>query len=236
MSAQDHVEKALRELHVLLSQGEVYDKEKNLVIVDKKKMIDAFRDLNQGIYEIMDEHELTKRGREQAEREQKRRSEVIVQDASKKAEDVYAASVLYTDEALRRVQYIMQEAMDSVKDVYTKMEAQLQKEKHHVQYNQSELKGTLQDLRDTDKYLQIIEERNKKLAKELAEDKEAEVQPAFTAPKPEIRINEAYFREHGISLDDVEEMPEEKVEKVTAEIKVNLDSEYFKWKNGKGNS
>ena len=44
MGAQDHVEKALRELHVLMSQCEVYDREKNLVIVDKKKMITALQD------------------------------------------------------------------------------------------------------------------------------------------------------------------------------------------------
>ena len=41
MSAQDHVERALRELHVILSQCEIYDKEKSLVIVDKKRFVDA---------------------------------------------------------------------------------------------------------------------------------------------------------------------------------------------------
>ena len=52
--------------------------------------------------------------------------------------------------------------------------------------------------------------------------------------KPEIRINEAYFREHGLSLEE-EEAPEEKTEKITAEVSVNLDSEYFKWKEREAN-
>lgn len=235
MGAQDHVEKALRELHVILSQCEVYDKEKNLVIVDKKRFVDALNDLNQGIYEAMDAYEFTQRSRDQAERAVKRRGEEIIKDATKKAEDVYAASVLYTDDALKRVQYIMQEAMDSVKNVYDKMQVDLAQEKRLVQSNQLELKSSLQDLRDTDKYMQIIEDCNKKLAKEMAEDKEELPPPAYAGVKPEIRINEAYFAEHGLSLELEEEQPEEKEEKITAEVSVNLDSEYFKWKEREAN-
>lgn len=234
MSAQSQVEKALRELHVLLSRGKVYEKDKNLVIVDKKKIVDALNELNQAMYEVLDEHECTKRSRDQAEREVKKRGEELVKDANRKAEDVYAASVLYTDEALKRVQEIMQENMDSVKALYDKMQKELEKEKRLVRTNQLELKSSLQDLRDTDKYLQLIEEQNKKLAKENAQEEAPK--PVYTAPKPEIRVNEAYFREHGLSLEPEEEQPEEKKEKVTAEISVNLDSEYFKWKERKGSS
>lgn len=229
MGAQDQVEKALKDLYVLLSECEVYDKEKSLVIVDKKRFIKAVNDLNQGIYGVMDEYELTKQSRDKAEREVKKRGDEIIRDANKKAEDVYAASVLYTDEALKRVQYIIQDSMDSVKSIYEGMYQKLEQEKHKVKSNQTELNGFLQDLKDTDKYLQIIEERNKKLAKEKSKEKDEVPAPSYAAAKPEIRINEAYFREHGLSLEE-EEQPEEKVEKVAPEISVNLDSEYFKWK------
>lgn len=220
---------------MILSQCEVYDKENNLVIMDKKAMVEALRDLSQGIYEVMDEHELTKRSRDQAERDTKRRGDEIIADAKSKAEDVYAGSVLYTDEALKRVQYIMQDAMDSVQGVYQKMQQDLEKEMLRVRADQTGLTGYLQDLADTDKYMQIIDERNRKLAKERAEEKDEMPEPTIAAPKPEIRINEAYFREHGLSLDEDEPVQEEKMEKVTAEISVNLDSEYFKWKEREAN-
>lgn len=236
MSAQNHIEKTLRDIHMMLSQCEVYDKENNLVIVDKKALVEALQDLSQGIYDIMDEYELTKCSREQAERETKKRGEEIIADAKGKAEDVYAGSVLYTDDALKRVQLIMQDAMDSVQNIYNKMQQDMQAEVHRVRADQTELTGYLQDLADTNKYLQIIEERNKKIAKERSEEKEDEPAPTIAVSKPEIRINEAYFREHGLSLDDEPvEMPEEKMEKVTAEISVNLDSEYFKWKEREAN-
>ncbi len=236
MSAQGHIEKALRDIYVLLSQCEVYDKENNLIIMDKKVMVEALQELSQGIYEVTEEYELTKQSREQAEREVKKRGAELIADAKGKAEDVYAGSVLYTDEALKRVQFIMQDAMDSVQGIYSKMQQDMEREMQRVRSDQTGLTGYLHDLADTDKYLQIIEERNKKLAKERAMDKDEIPEPTIAVPKPEIRINEAYFREHGLSLDDEpQEMPEEKMEKVTAEISVNLDSEYFKWKEREAN-
>lgn len=234
MGAQSHVEKALRELHVLLSQCEIYDAEKNRVIVDKKKMIESLCDLSQGIYELMEEHELTQSSREQAEREVKKRSEAIVLDAGKKAEDVYAASVLYTDEALKRAQHIMQNTMNSMKEIYEKMEGQMQKELLYMQQNQTELRGSLQTLRDTDKYLQIIKEHNRKRDKKCQEDKDERPVPSVMAPKPEIRMNEAYFREHGLSLGEEDRTAEETAEKLTPEVSVHLDSAYFKWKEREG--
>ena len=236
MSAQDRMEKALRDIYVLLSQCEVYDKENNLIIMDKKVMVEALQELSQGIYEATEEYELTEQSREQAAREMKKRGAEIIADAKGKAEDVYAGSVLYTDEALKRVQFIMQDAMDSVQGIYSKMQQDMEREMQRVRSDQTGLTGYLHDLVDTDKYMQIIEDRNKKLAKERAMDRDEVLEPTIAAPKPEIRINEAYFREHGLSLDDEpQEMPEEKMEKVTAEVSVNLDSEYFKWKEREAN-
>ena len=52
MGAQDHVEKALREIHVLMSQCEVYDKENNLVdtLITDKNGEATTKELLQGKY------------------------------------------------------------------------------------------------------------------------------------------------------------------------------------------
>lgn len=235
MSAQDKTEQVLRDIHILFSQSEVYDKATNRVIVDKKEAMNLLQRLNVCIYELMEEHEMTEQSRAAAEREVRRKSDEIVLDANRMAEDVYAGAVLYTDEALRRVQDIMQDAANSVQQIYEKMNAELQKERYAVHRDQSELKSHLEDLRDTDKYLKLIEERNKQIEKERA--KEEEEQPSvYAAIKPEIKINAEYFEKAGIPLAQElpEEQPEEKMEPVTAEVKVNLDSEYFKWKEDRG--
>lgn len=234
MGAQDRTEQVLRDIHILFSQSEVYDKATNRVIVDKKEALQLLQRLNVCIYELMEEHEMTLQSRAAAERELKRQRDELVMDASRTAEDVYAGSVMYTDEALCRVQDIMQEAADSVKQIYEKLNADLQKEKANVHRNQSELKSHLEDLRDTNKYMRLIEDRNKEIAKEKAKaKKEEEEQPSvYAAIKPEIKINTEYFEKAGIPLveEEPEEIPEEKTENVTADVKVNLDAEYFKWK------
>ena len=116
MSAQDNTEKILRGLHVLLSKSEPYMKEPTKVIVDKQQMLDLLEQLNESMYDIMDEYELTKQGRDRAEREFQKKGDEIIWNASRKAEDVYAASVMYTDEALNRVQDIMKETDEAIRD------------------------------------------------------------------------------------------------------------------------
>lgn len=233
MGAQDRTEQVLRDIHILLSQSEVYDAATNRVIVGKRELLELLGRLNTCIYELMEEHEMTEQSRAAAEREVRRKTDGIVQDANRMAEDVYAGAVIYTDDALCRVQDIISDAENAFHEIYIKLAADLKKEKANVHYNQSELKSNLEDLKDTDKYLKLIEERNKQIEKEKAKGKQAENEPsAYAGVKPEIKINAEYFEKAGIPLveDLPEELPEEKGEPVIPEVKVNLDAEYFKWK------
>ena len=173
MSAQDNMEKVLRELHVLLSKSNPYERDSNYLVVNKKEMLDILKQLAVCMSEVMDEYELTQQGREQAQRENRKIGEEIINDARAKAEDVYAASVMYTDEALRRI-------------------------------------------------LDIMDKKWK--------EEDTESSP-YAAVKPEIKINRDYFEQ---LEEPEEEQPEEKTEKAAPEISVNLDSEYFKWKEQEG--
>lgn len=244
MSTQDKLEKVLRDIHVLISRSELYDKSGEKIIVEKKKMFEELNQLNACIYEMMDEYEVTQQSRDKAEREAKKRGDRIVWNASRNAEDVYAASVLYTDEALSRVQDIVKEAADSIKDLMIHAEKELKQQKDTIRANQSELKSQLQDMVDTQKYLKIIEERNKELEKEKSkEGKDAQEEERqrekkrYEDRKTEIRVNAEYFEKIGQALNDAEtepeetaDIPESKVE--TPKITVDLDAEYFKWKKG----
>ena len=95
MGAQDNTEKVLRSLHVLLSKSEPYPKEPSKVIIDKQQVIDLLAELNTCIYQIMDEYELTIRSRDKAERDFHKKGDQIIWDASRKAEDIYAAHEAY---------------------------------------------------------------------------------------------------------------------------------------------
>ena len=178
MSAQDKTEQVLREMHIMYANSEVYDKATNRVIIDKKEALNLLQRLNVCIYELMEEHELTQQSRDAAERQFRKKTDGIVEDANRMAEDVYAGSVMYTDEALHRVQDIMQDAMDSVREICDKMNDALAQEKSNVRRDQSELKSHLEDLRDTNKYMNLIEQRNKEIAKERAKREQEEEEAA----------------------------------------------------------
>ena len=235
MSAQDNTEKILRSLHVLLSKSEPYAKEPSKVIVDKQEMLDLLAQLNKSMYDIMDEYELIKQSRDRAEREFHKKGDEIVWNASRKAEDVYAASVMYTDEALNRVQEIMKEADASISEIYSKMNFQLKEQEKMLKHNQLELKSTLQDLVDTEKYLKLIEERNREIRrqKESGKPLEERERNIYANRQTEIKINQEYFEKMGISMGDEENQVEEPKEIPKADIKVDLDADYFQWKEGK---
>ena len=236
MSAQDNTEKILRSLHVLLSKSEPYAKEASKVIVDKQEMLDLLSQLNKSMYDIMDEYELTKQSRDRAEREFQKKGDEIVWNASRKAEDVYAASVMYTDEALNRVQEIMKQADDAVADIYNKMNFELKEQEKKIKSNQLELKSTLQDLVDTEKYLKLIEERNREIKRKKENEKpyEERERNIYANRQTEIKINQEYFEKMGIPLDEeTSESSNESTEKASVDIKVDLDADYFQWKEGK---
>lgn len=236
MSAQDNTEKILRSLHVLLSKSEPYAKEPTKVIVDKQQMLDLLAELNKSMYDIMDEYELTQRSRDRAEREFQKKGDEIVWNASRKAEDVYAASVMYTDEALNRVQEIMKEADESISEIYNKMNFQLKEQEKRIKSNQLELKATLQDLVDTEKYLKLIEERNREIKKQKESGKPLEEREKniYANRQTEIKINQEYFEKMGISMDgEIDQPVEDAIDAPQVDIKVDLDADYFQWKEGK---
>lgn len=78
MGAQSNTEQVLRSLHLLLSKSEPYAKEPRKVIVDKEQMLSLLSELNNCIYQIMEEYELTKRSRDKAEREFRKQGDQII--------------------------------------------------------------------------------------------------------------------------------------------------------------
>jgi hypothetical protein len=247
MGAQDKTEKVLRDLHVMLSKSEPYPKEPSKVIVDKQQMLDLLAELNTCIYQIMEEYELTKSSRDQARREFQKQGDRIVWDASRKAEDIYAASVMYMNEAMNRMQDIMQEADEKVSKIYSGIREEMKKEEREVRTNQLELKSQLQSLVDTEKYLKLIEERNKEIERQKNAGKpeeERHERAIYSDRQTEIKINQEYLDKLGLAIEgaiddevaqEVIGNKEKKDEAKEAEIRVNLDADYFRWKQEKEN-
>lgn len=247
MGVQDNTEKVLRALHVMLSKGEQYPKEPSKVIVDKQQMLDLLSALNQCMYQMQEKYELTKSSRDKAERDFRKQGDTIIMDASHKAEDIYAASVMYMDEALNHMRDIMKEANENVSKIYADLNEKMDVEQRRIKTNQLELKSQMQDLVDTEKYLKIIEERNRELEKQKNEGKPEEEEASIYANRQtEIKINQEYLdklgmsvidetekeveADKGVSYADDNDEEDEELKNLQAEIRVNLDADYFHWK------
>lgn len=258
MSAQDKIERILKQIHVLLAEGEPVSGDGDKITVDKKEVLATLEQLNLAVYEIMDQYEVTSQARELAERRSEKKGEAMMARISAQVEDVYAASLIYTDEALSKLQHLMTETMASNQEIWHKFSMELEQEKRRMKEDQLELREQLQDFKDSNKYLLMIEDCNREREKQEKEkDGKAsekkiqnEAKHYSMNVKPEIKVNPAYFERRGIEMpsETTDIVSEKKVvvsgggfaaseqefdvsEKsfTLPEIKVDLDAEYFKW-------
>ena len=72
MSAKNDTEKVLRDIHVLFSKAEPVEGSAINVVVNKNDVMELLKELNNCMYEMMDEYELTSQSRAKAEREMKK--------------------------------------------------------------------------------------------------------------------------------------------------------------------
>lgn len=236
MSAQNNLEQVLKKIHIMISESPRLKGDMDKVVIDKNVLFAHLDELSRSFYDMLDEFELTKQKKKEAEYQMKQKYEQTVENAYDKAEDVYSASVLYTDEAITRIVRLIEKSEKSVEMLYTDLEHKLQREKDQIRANQKELQNQLFEMKDSNLYLNILNERRRQIEKEKAELEKAKKQMDFAAapayPKPEIKINKQYFEQMGLNEDGTaKEMEEKKPE--TPEVKVNLNSNYFKWKKGK---
>ncbi len=200
MSIQDKMEQILKNIHLLFSSSSPYDENGEWIIIEKAKVFEQLEQLNLAVYEMMDTYEMTNQKHQLAQRRCEKRGEEIIQKASRHADDIYAASIMYTDDAINRICHIMEDANDSVTKIFRGLNKEMEQERERVRHNQLELTSQLQDFADTNKYIKLIEEINKKLERERIEEAQAQKEKriqnegkTYSSVQPEIRINEAYL-------------------------------------------
>lgn len=244
MSPQDKVERVLKDIHVFFSKCESYQGKPDKVVVDRRQFLELLDRLNKGIFEMMDTYEHTRESRARAELAFENKGKEMIADAEQKAEDVYAASVIYTANMLGEVQRLIDQANDSINDVFVQFKRELRGKKEVVRSNELELESQLHDLADAKTYQDMLSEvrreqrrqhRIEDLHKMQAEAENPSGQGSIYTPaiNADVKVNEEYFEKQGISAENaktgyvpapgplVNEKPE---------VKVNMESEYFKRK------
>lgn len=236
MSPQDKVERVLKEIHVVFSKSPTYNGHPDKMIIDRKQFLNLLDRLNNGIFDMMEQYEQTRQSRQNAERAFRKKGDEIIEQANSSADDIYAASVIYTADAIGRIRDLMDETNESMNDLFRQFRKDLREQKDLLKSHETELQAQLADLADTKKYLSVIQEMNREREKQnrdLQTEKEAGSQyirnmihtPSSSA---EIKVNEVYFEKAGKAVPGTKAASPAAAEK--PDIKINKDAPYFKWK------
>lgn len=73
------------------------------------------------------------------------------------ASDIYAASLIYTDEMLTEVDHLVMESYEKIEQEYARMRSTLRKKIEDISENKAELMSNLNSLKANDRYSQILE-------------------------------------------------------------------------------
>jgi len=223
----------------LHSEKAVLDREELLNLIDKvsevvKNELNAYREVNDKRARILKEaKDEAEEILYQAERTASRirvtkrkdneppafRSSDLSQeekDSLRTASDIYAASLIYTDEMLTEVDHLVADSYEKIEQEYSRMRSTLRQKIEDIAENKAELMSNLNGLKASDRYAQILElsellsvelynERKKAMAKEreernqmrliLSEDQEAEIKqdnarPPISPDRTAVKIDE----------------------------------------------
>ncbi len=236
VSPQDKVERVLKEMHIMFSQSLEVGGMPDKMIIDRAEYMNLLDRLTTGIYEMMEQYEQTKSSRMAAEREFQRNAEEIIDQANANAEDIYAASVLYTADAIGKIRALMDQTNDYMNELFVQFRRELRDQKDVLRSNESELQAQLADLTDTRKYLSVLRDINREQERknrDLEAEREIGNQYARNLFRAAVSPREAKAGETVAPAAPA--VPSGNTASGNGsgdgpEITVNRDASYFKWK------
>ena len=205
------VEEILKQIHILFAKGETYQNSPDLVILSKTEMFALLQELNEAMYEVLDQYEATTRSKEMARLETEREASEIIAKAKIGAEDVQAGSLAYTDTMLDELSLLLDNTTQYIRNQYLEFMAAMDEKQEGLKTDRIQIQEKLKRFHDSENYLKMLEEIREDRAAEKEEDQnssdkndknnkvnseshapaadENEFPPPPKAPEPVIRVN-----------------------------------------------
>ena len=205
------VEEILKQIHILFAKGETYQNSPDLVILSKTDMFALLQELNEAMYEVLDQYEATTRSKEMARLETEREASEIIAKAKIGAEDVQAGSLAYTDTMLDELSLLLDNTTQYIRSQYLEFMAAMDEKQEGLKTDRLQIQEKLKRFHDSENYLKMLEEIREDRAAEKEVDQsnsdknevskkensgsqapaadENEFPPPPKAPEPVIRVN-----------------------------------------------
>ena len=205
------VEEILKQIHILFAKGETYQNSPDLVILSKTEMFALLQELNEAMYEVLDQYEATTRSKEMARLETEREASEIIAKARIGAEDVQAGSLAYTDTMLDELSLLLDNTTQYIRNQYLEFMAAMDEKQEGLKTDRLQIQEKLKRFHDSESYVKMLEEIREDRAAEKEDDQsnsdknevskkensgsqapaadENEFPPPPKAPEPVIRVN-----------------------------------------------
>lgn len=245
----EKLEQAMKKIHIYLAncKDSAYSSEE--VIVSKKRIFSLLDELNYAVYEVMEEYEATTAARDRGQAAAERMAADIKEDAMKRAEEVYASSLLYTQDAIADVRNALEYTYQKTKTEYEALIQNYEDKMMFLVENSQEINAQLESMADAKVYLHIVEEIKAKYAQRSSELEELKQNATLSKSLGSITAAEALEAEKDdytsklsapivVDVHEAPQIPEgfgkskakkkgKRVVSETAAQSQNLDAEYF---------
>ncbi len=189
---QEKLEQVMRQIYLMLSNCEesVYSSED--LIVPKKRIFALLEELNYVVYDLMEQYEGTVSSRERALAEHERKMAGIKEEAKERADDTYAASLLFAREMFMDMRHTSEQLCKDLRKEYERVLRSYEEKLQFIQENEDSMVAQMNLMMDSKKYLRMIEQQNKEKEKlQKLTEAERKMQEEALAEQAELAAAEA---------------------------------------------
>lgn len=162
---QDKLEQIMRQIFVMLSNCKESAYSSEDLIVPKKRLFQLMEELNYTVYELREQYEGTVAARERALAEQERKMAQIKEEAKERADDTYAASMLYARDMFIDLRKTTEQLCKDLRREYSQVMQNYEKSLRVLEESEETTVEQLKLMMDSQKYLRLVEQQNKEKEK-----------------------------------------------------------------------
>ncbi len=224
-------------MHNMFAKSLEIDAMPDKMVVNRSEFMGLLDELTKGMYELMEQYEQTQQARMAAERSFRRAGQEIIDQANASAEDIYAASILYTADTIGKIRAVMDQTNDAMNDLFAQFRRDMRDQRDLLRTHESELQSELSDLADTRKYLGVLRDINREQERRNRDlEAEREIGNQYAQNLFHAAVSSAEMPQTGTAsvpgTPGRVKRPAASAEE--AEVTVNADAPYFKWKAQQG--
>ena len=154
----DKLEDIMKKIHVYLANCEESPYSEKDLIVSKERIFALLEELNYAVYGAMEDYELTESARERGLAQAEKKAADIRAEAMRRSEQVHAASLLHTQEAISDMKSALKYMQEKVRIEYELLLMNYEEKLNFLEKDSLEIISQLQTMNDAKYYLRLLED------------------------------------------------------------------------------